>query len=70
EKSLAQAYSFVRAGRLDEVVQLCRKAHQSWRAASIRGSLLLTINEMTLRMSKDGRETHENCGNQHVQEQS
>lgn len=41
EKSLAQAlYSFVRAGRLDEAVELCRKAHQPWRAASIRGSLL------------------------------
>ena len=33
-------YSFVRAGRLDEAVQLSRKAHQPWRAASIRGSLL------------------------------
>ncbi|KAH7906565.1 nuclear pore protein 84/107 [Hygrophoropsis aurantiaca] len=41
EKSLAQAlYSFIRAGRLDEAVELCRKAHQPWRAASIRGSLL------------------------------
>ncbi|EGO23158.1 hypothetical protein SERLADRAFT_450816 [Serpula lacrymans var. lacrymans S7.9] len=41
EKSLTQAlYSFVRAGRLDEAVELCRKAHQPWRAASIRGSLL------------------------------
>ena len=41
EKTLTQSlYSFVRAGRLDEAVQLCRKAHQPWRAASIRGSLL------------------------------
>ncbi|KAH7921000.1 nuclear pore protein 84/107 [Leucogyrophana mollusca] len=41
EKTLTQAlYSFVRAGRLDEAVELCRKAHQPWRAASIRGSLL------------------------------
>ncbi|KAF9244485.1 107-domain-containing protein [Melanogaster broomeanus] len=41
EKMLTQAlYSFVRAGRLDEAVELCRKAHQPWRAASIRGSLL------------------------------
>ncbi|KAJ8594203.1 hypothetical protein M405DRAFT_760907 [Rhizopogon salebrosus TDB-379] len=41
EKSLTQAlYSFVRAGRLDDAVELCRKAHQPWRAASIRGSLL------------------------------
>ncbi|KAH7886730.1 nuclear pore protein 84/107 [Phlebopus sp. FC_14] len=41
EKALAQAlYSFVRAGRLDEAVEICRKAHQPWRAASIRGSLL------------------------------
>ena len=41
EKSLLQAlYSFVRAGRLDDAVEACRKAHQPWRAASIRGSLL------------------------------
>ncbi|KAG1743856.1 hypothetical protein EDB19DRAFT_2023984, partial [Suillus lakei] len=41
EKSLAQAlYMFVRADRLDEAVELCRKAHQPWRAASIRSSLL------------------------------
>ncbi|KAG1769939.1 hypothetical protein EV702DRAFT_1281962 [Suillus placidus] len=41
EKSLAQAlYSFVRAGRLDEAVELRRKAHQSWRAANICGPLL------------------------------
>ncbi|KAG2341834.1 hypothetical protein BDR05DRAFT_976754 [Suillus weaverae] len=41
EKNLAQAlYSFVRAGRLDEAAESCRKAHQPWRAASIRGSLL------------------------------
>lgn len=41
EKTLTQSlYSLVRAGRLDEAVQLCRKAHQPWRAASIRGSLL------------------------------
>ncbi|KAI6011102.1 nuclear pore protein 84/107 [Pisolithus marmoratus] len=41
EKLLAQAiYSFIRAGRLDDAVELCRRAHQPWRAASIRGSLL------------------------------
>ncbi|THU96793.1 hypothetical protein K435DRAFT_754578 [Dendrothele bispora CBS 962.96] len=41
EKSLAQAlYGMVRAGRLDEAIELCRRAHQPWRAASIRGSLL------------------------------
>ncbi|KAL4062442.1 nuclear pore protein 84/107 [Scleroderma yunnanense] len=41
EKSLSQAvYSFLRAGRLDDAVELCRRAHQPWRAASIRGSLL------------------------------
>ncbi|KAK7436197.1 Nucleoporin nup84 [Stygiomarasmius scandens] len=40
EKSLAQAlYGMVRAGRLDEAIELCRRAHQPWRAASIRGSL-------------------------------
>ncbi|KAH8091774.1 nuclear pore protein 84/107 [Cristinia sonorae] len=41
DKALAQAlYAYVRAGRLDEAVELCRIAHQPWRAASIRGSLL------------------------------
>lgn len=41
EKALTYAlYAHVRAGRLDEAVELCRKAHQPWRAASIRGSTL------------------------------
>lgn len=43
EKSLAQAlYSYIRAGRLEDAVELCRKAHQPWRSASIRGSLLFS----------------------------
>jgi len=43
EKSLAQAlYSYIRAGRLDEAVDLSRKAHQPWRSASMRGSLLFS----------------------------
>ncbi|KAI0350765.1 hypothetical protein OH77DRAFT_1412455 [Trametes cingulata] len=33
-------YAHVRAGQLDEAVELCRKANQPWRAASIRGALL------------------------------
>ncbi|KAF9530797.1 nuclear pore complex protein [Crepidotus variabilis] len=41
EKSLLQAlYGYVRAGRLDDAVEVSRRAHQPWRAASIRGSLL------------------------------
>lgn len=41
EKNLLQAlYGYIRAGRLDDAVEVCRKAHQPWRAASIRGSLL------------------------------
>ncbi|CAK5283093.1 unnamed protein product [Mycena citricolor] len=41
EKGLSIAlYSYIRAGRLEDAVELCRKAHQPWRAASIRGSLL------------------------------
>ncbi|KAG5649870.1 hypothetical protein H0H81_001707 [Sphagnurus paluster] len=41
EKSLVQSlYGYVRAGRLEEAIDLCRKAHQPWRAASIRGSRL------------------------------
>ena len=41
EKNLLQAlYGYIRAGRLDDAVEVCRRAHQPWRAASIRGSLL------------------------------
>ncbi len=41
EKSLLQAlYGYIRAGRLGDAVEICRRAHQPWRAASIRGSLL------------------------------
>ncbi|KAJ3474231.1 hypothetical protein NLI96_g12576 [Meripilus lineatus] len=41
DKALVQAlYTLVRAGRLEEAIELCRKANQPWRAASIRGSLL------------------------------
>ncbi|KAI0363800.1 hypothetical protein BV20DRAFT_957521 [Pilatotrama ljubarskyi] len=41
EKTLLNAlYAHVRAGQLDEAVDLCRKANQPWRAASIRGALL------------------------------
>ncbi|KAE9401605.1 hypothetical protein BT96DRAFT_1018085 [Gymnopus androsaceus JB14] len=42
EKGLVQAlYGYIRAGRLEDAIELCRRAHQPWRAASIRGSLLL-----------------------------
>ncbi|KAJ4468243.1 nuclear pore protein 84/107 [Lentinula aciculospora] len=42
EKSLVQAlYGYIRAGRLEDAIELCKRAHQPWRAASIRGSLLL-----------------------------
>lgn len=41
EKSLLQAlYGYIRAGRLGDAVEVCRRAHQPWRAASMRGSLL------------------------------
>ncbi|KAI0653097.1 nuclear pore protein 84/107 [Cubamyces menziesii] len=41
EKAVLQAlYAHVRAGQLEEALELCRKANQSWRAASIRGALL------------------------------
>ncbi|KIY49632.1 hypothetical protein FISHEDRAFT_40657 [Fistulina hepatica ATCC 64428] len=40
EKVLLQAlYHHMRAGQLDEAFELCRRAQQPWRAASIRGSL-------------------------------
>ncbi|RDX54330.1 hypothetical protein OH76DRAFT_1341693 [Lentinus brumalis] len=41
EKTVLQAlYAHVRAGQLDEAVDLCRRSQQPWRAASIRGALL------------------------------
>ncbi|KAF9469517.1 nuclear pore protein 84/107 [Collybia nuda] len=42
EKSLVQAlYGYVRSGRLADAIDLCRRAHQPWRAVSIRGSRFL-----------------------------
>ncbi|KAJ8474879.1 hypothetical protein ONZ45_g15800 [Pleurotus djamor] len=39
EKGLGYAlYTCIRAGRVDEAIELCRKAHQPWRASSIRGA--------------------------------
>ncbi|KAH9991402.1 107-domain-containing protein [Russula vinacea] len=35
-------FAFVRAGNIEDAVKLCRDAHQPWRAASIRGSLLFS----------------------------
>ena len=41
EKSLLQAlYGYIRAGRLSDVIEVCCRVHQPWRAASICGSLL------------------------------
>ncbi|CCM01547.1 uncharacterized protein FIBRA_03605 [Fibroporia radiculosa] len=41
DKALVQTlFALVRSGRLDEAVDLCRRAHQPWRAASINGALL------------------------------
>ena len=35
-------FAFVRAGNIEDAVKLCRDAHQPWRVASIRGSLLFS----------------------------
>jgi nuclear pore complex protein Nup107 len=35
-------FAYVRAGNIEDAVKLCRDAHQPWRAASIRGSLLFS----------------------------
>jgi hypothetical protein len=35
-------FAFLRAGNIEDAVKLCRDAHQPWRAASIRGSLLFS----------------------------
>ncbi|KAF9488030.1 nuclear pore protein 84/107 [Pleurotus eryngii] len=60
EKSLANAlYTYVRAGRLDEAIELCRKAHQPWRAASIRGSRLFQWKAIASEVSEDDDEADE-----------
>ncbi|KAI9454791.1 nuclear pore protein 84/107 [Boletus coccyginus] len=62
EKTLTQSlYSFVRAGRLDEAVQLCRKAHQPWRAASIRGSLLFQWRAIANEQCEEGFEDEDDA---------
>ncbi|KAF8151524.1 nuclear pore protein 84/107 [Crassisporium funariophilum] len=54
EKSLLQAlYGYVRAGRLDDAVDVCRRAHQPWRAASIRGSLLFQWKALSTERRQD-----------------
>jgi nuclear pore complex protein Nup107 len=35
-------FAFLRAGNIEDAVKLCRDAHQPWRAASIRGSLVFS----------------------------
>ncbi|KIL59037.1 hypothetical protein M378DRAFT_169919 [Amanita muscaria Koide BX008] len=48
ERSLLQAlYAHVRAGRLEDAIELCRRAHQPWRAASMRGLLLFRWNAIS-----------------------
>ncbi|KAF8631636.1 hypothetical protein AX15_002275 [Amanita polypyramis BW_CC] len=48
ERSLLQAlYGHIRAGRLEDAVELCRRAHQPWRAASIHGTLLFRWNAIS-----------------------
>ena len=43
DKALSHTlFACVRAGNIDGVGKLCRDAHQPWRAASIRGSLLFS----------------------------
>lgn len=52
EKAVIQAlYAHVRAGQLEEAVELCRKANQPWRAASIRGALLFQWRAIGTRLS-------------------
>lgn len=62
DKSLAQAlYSFLRAGRMDEAVELCRRAHQPWRAASIRGSLLFQWRAIAHEQNDDGMDDEDDA---------
>ncbi|PPQ84939.1 hypothetical protein CVT25_004452 [Psilocybe cyanescens] len=54
EKNLLQAlYAYIRAGRLDDAVEVCRRAHQPWRASSIRGSLLFQWQALSRRIPWD-----------------
>ncbi|KAF9475041.1 hypothetical protein BDN70DRAFT_884207 [Pholiota conissans] len=70
EKSLLQAlYGYVRAGRIDDAVDVCRDAHQPWRAASIRGSLLFQWRSLSTHEDDAEEEETENSpvwsGNRH-----
>ncbi|KDR66942.1 hypothetical protein GALMADRAFT_147583 [Galerina marginata CBS 339.88] len=59
EKNLLQAlYGYVRAGRIDDAVEVCRRAHQPWRAASIRGSLFFQWKALSTQR-KDEEESDE-----------
>jgi nuclear pore complex protein Nup107 len=43
DKALAHTlFAYVRAGNIEDAIKLCRDAHQPWRAATIRGSLLFS----------------------------
>ncbi|TFK71838.1 hypothetical protein BDN72DRAFT_816969 [Pluteus cervinus] len=54
EKSLAHAlYGYVRAGRLEDAIEMCRRARQPWRAASIRGALLFQWNAISTESLND-----------------
>ncbi|KAF9557921.1 hypothetical protein CPC08DRAFT_819621 [Agrocybe pediades] len=59
EKNLLQAlYGYVRAGKLEDAVEICRLAHQPWRAASLRGSLFFTWKALsTDKKDQDSEET-------------
>jgi nuclear pore complex protein Nup107 len=43
DKALSHTlFAYLRAGNIEDAVKLCRDAHQPWRAATIRGSLLFS----------------------------
>ncbi|KAG6874786.1 hypothetical protein C0992_006564, partial [Termitomyces sp. T32_za158] len=67
EKNLAMAlYACVRAGRMDDAIEMCRKAGQPWRAASIRGARLFQWHDIsTETFDEDEEDMDVWSGNRH-----
>ncbi|KAG6906112.1 hypothetical protein DXG01_015860 [Tephrocybe rancida] len=64
EKSLVKAlYGCVRAGRIEEAVEMCRKANQPWRAASIRGIRLFRWRAISTEVEEED-EDHDDSDNE------
>ncbi|CAL1702971.1 unnamed protein product [Somion occarium] len=54
DKALAQVlYALIRAGKIQEAIDICLKAQQPWRAASIRGTMVFQWRALSANQTKD-----------------